>query len=525
MPTEISTCHNCKSNNLTEVNFLEKKISTGEFPKDRAEKINQKIKNVKKKIMRKMKRFLAPILSLKPKTPEVLNIELTNHCPMKCTICPRTYSMDREKGFMDIDLFKKIIDELASYRKKQKNTIFVHHFGESLLHPSFDEALEYGRLKGFPMGISCNPFVLSEEKALRLFKAKPEIVYLMMDGDCNETFYKIRGVKDAYDTSVLNAIKAFEIQKQYSPHTTLKIVIVDNPSFKDATANSIRFWKEEHGIDVYKKTFWNWNGEINEINEMASITQSESVCQQPFESACINWDGTVVPCCADYNKIEVIGDINQKSLLKIWNDIPIKNLREQLNSGIIKSKLCAKCSFTKHIKKTNETFVRGENTIINADITNSFKKNSIIFGKNCLINGKILNYKTGGNIKIGDYCYVGVNSNIFCADKIEIGDNVLIAHNVDIFDHDTHPLDPLERHEHFKAILKGEDNKKVNWNEKPIKICANAWICAKSSILKGVTIGEAAIVATGSIVTKDVEPYTIVAGNPAKKIKDICKPE
>lgn len=62
-----------------------------------------------------------------------------------------------------------------------------------------------------------------------------------------------------------------------------------------------------------------------------------------------------------------------------------------------------------------------------------------------------------------------------------------------------------------------------HYPSRPIKVCNGAWIGASSIILNGVTIGQNAVVGAGSIVTKDVEPYTVVAGNPAHKIKDIGK--
>jgi acetyltransferase-like isoleucine patch superfamily enzyme len=54
-----------------------------------------------------------------------------------------------------------------------------------------------------------------------------------------------------------------------------------------------------------------------------------------------------------------------------------------------------------------------------------------------------------------------------------------------------------------------------------VKICNKAWIGYNVVILKGVVVGEGAVVAAGSVVTKDVEPYTLVAGNPARKIRDL----
>ncbi len=93
---------------------------------------------------------------------------------------------------------------------------------------------------------------------------------------------------------------------------------------------------------------------------------------------------------------------------------------------------------------------------------------------------------------------------------------------MDVFDHDTHPMDSVKRHEHFKAIISsGHPITKVDWNEKPVIICDNAWIATKAIILKGVHIGEGAIVAAGAVVTKDVEPFTVVAGCPAKVIRKV----
>ncbi len=181
--------------------------------------------------------------------------------------------------------------------------------------------------------------------------------------------------------------------------------------------------------------------------------------------------------------------------------------------------------FRKRKKNIVWNCILGENSRIypEAKIENFLdKKDSITIGENTHIRGRLLTYPSGGDIKIGDNSYVGEFSNIWSACKIEIGNNVLISHSVDIFDHDTHPLNPEERKEHFKTIIRrGHPKEKVNWNEKSVKICDNAWIAAKAIILKGVTIGEAAIVAAGTVVTKDVEPYTIVAGNPAIKIGEV----
>ena len=97
--------------------------------------------------------------------------------------------------------------------------------------------------------------------------------------------------------------------------------------------------------------------------------------------------------------------------------------------------------------------------------------------------------------------YINFHSKLHCFNHIEIGENVIISENVIIRDSDNH------------QITGG------NSMFAPVIIKDNAWIGMSAIILKGVTVGEGAIVAAGSVVTKDVPPHTIVAGVPARVIK------
>lgn len=87
--------------------------------------------------------------------------------------------------------------------------------------------------------------------------------------------------------------------------------------------------------------------------------------------------------------------------------------------------------------------------------------------------------------------------------EVRIGKNCLLAPQVQIMDSDFHGL----------------DNPNAAGNSKPVIIEDNVWLATRSMVLKGVHIGEGAVVAAGAIVTKDVAPYTVVAGIPAKAIK------
>jgi acetyltransferase-like isoleucine patch superfamily enzyme len=140
-------------------------------------------------------------------------------------------------------------------------------------------------------------------------------------------------------------------------------------------------------------------------------------------------------------------------------------------------------------------------------------------GNSTIVEGSILFDRNDAAVLIGDRTFIGASS-IVCAEKIEIGNDVLISWGCTIVDHNSHATDWASRKNDVVAWGQG----KKDWsgvNMKPIKISDRVWIGFNSIILKGVTIGEGAIVGAGSVVTKDVPPYTIVAGNPARIIREI----
>ncbi|HEY2526639.1 MAG TPA: acyltransferase [Xanthobacteraceae bacterium] len=162
----------------------------------------------------------------------------------------------------------------------------------------------------------------------------------------------------------------------------------------------------------------------------------------------------------------------------------------------------------------------------NARIRNALgNSDSIVIGKHSYVEGELLTLAHGGTISIGEWCYVGVGTRIWSAASIEIGNRVLISHSVNIFDNISHPLKASLRHEQAKQILTSGHPRNIALEEKQVKICDDAWIGACAMILRGVTVQEGGIVAAGAVVTKDVPPYTIVAGNPAVMVRELSPDE
>jgi len=174
------------------------------------------------------------------------------------------------------------------------------------------------------------------------------------------------------------------------------------------------------------------------------------------------------------------------------------------------------------------TCVLGERAVVlpRARILNAGGDSRRIFiGDQSLIEGELFVFAHGGRISIGKCCYVGPGSRIWSAGSIDIGDRVLISHNVNIFDSLTHPLSPRARHAQFLAIASTGHPKSIDLAEEPVRIGDDAWIGAGAVILKGASIGARAIVGAGAVVTHDVPAATIVAGNPARSIRELTTEE
>ncbi len=166
----------------------------------------------------------------------------------------------------------------------------------------------------------------------------------------------------------------------------------------------------------------------------------------------------------------------------------------------------------------------GENTEILGHIDKRDKNSVIKIGNDCLIEGDLVTETSESLLTIGDNTYIGGGTLIDCVKLISIDNDVLISYGCVLADSNNHSI----RYSLRKNDLSAWKQRKHDWtttDSKPIQICLGAWIGAKTIILKGVTIGEGAVVGAGSVVTKDVPAWTIVAGNPARIIREIPENE
>lgn len=145
---------------------------------------------------------------------------------------------------------------------------------------------------------------------------------------------------------------------------------------------------------------------------------------------------------------------------------------------------------------------------------------TITIGDHCRVFGK-LQTQDSGEIRIGNHSCIYLDSVVGSVDSIRIGNCVVISNHVHIYDNNSHPTSPQLRHQ---MCLEGFDGDAWKWRHSdsaPIVIEDDVWIGEYAAVLKGVTIGTGAVVASHAVVAKDVPPYTIVAGNPARVVKEL----
>lgn len=153
----------------------------------------------------------------------------------------------------------------------------------------------------------------------------------------------------------------------------------------------------------------------------------------------------------------------------------------------------------------------------------------IQLGKDSMVGCEFIFESGQGEVVIGERTFINAGTRLIARSAIRIGDNVTIAWGCTIYDHNSHSLCFIERR---KDIERQSDSYRLgrsfieskDWSSvksKPIVIGNDAWIGFNVTILNGVTIGEGAVVGAGSVVRENVEPWTVVAGNPAVFLKRI----
>lgn len=266
--------------------------------------------------------------------PHRLWVEPTNHCNLRCIICPnRNEALLPSRGFMDFEMFKDIIDEASGFAYD----INLFHRGESLLHPKIYEMIEYVSRKGLVSRLHTNATILTRENAERIFDSGLHYMSISFDGYDRETYEGIRKGASFEKTygNIIEFLRKKRERRAKRPFTVLQVIEVWNEPRKIKDGKKRHFMEAFNGLPLDKVSIrspHNWAGSYGDRSPENRIA---SLCTFPWYSLTIFWNGEIVPCPQDFYGSLKIGNIRDGGIRKIWNGKRLVDLRKTLIEGLI----------------------------------------------------------------------------------------------------------------------------------------------------------------------------------------------
>ncbi len=275
-----------------------------------------------------------PKFAITSNFPSHLDVETSSACQMKCPMCYTTYMDAKNKGIMDFNLYKKIIDEAAKYNVY---SIKLSWRGEPMLNKSIVEMIRYAKQSGIrEVAMLSNGERVTPELAKAIQDAGIDWISFSVDGNANtyniirapalfeETLEKIRFLREYRD-------------KTGRPKPLIRVQSILS-AIQDNAGEFISIWD---GI-ADRVNFISDQARDFEVKEMCH--DQNYVCPTPWQRMSIDYNGVVHQCISDYNGYIRMGDIRKQSVYEIWHGRQFRKLRECFRKHTYLEH-CKACSF------------------------------------------------------------------------------------------------------------------------------------------------------------------------------------
>jgi len=268
-----------------------------------------------------------------------LIIEPTNTCNLRCTFCFVTEGMTREDGFMEFDLFKKIIDDSPDLEH-----LCMHNWGEPLLHKDIFKMIEYAKNKGVNYVVmNTNGTLLTDKMIDQIVDSKLDIIRFSIDGSA-ETFKRVRGVELKKIEQNINKLK--NVKEIRRPELKMGVVFTIEEDTEGDVEDYITHW--EKIVDHVR------------LQPKLITSPRTEICPEPFGKdygkLVVLWDGRVIPCCVDYNANLMIGSVQNETVPNLWENKKMDLLREQHLKGQFPD-TCSNCNECESNKTEKRFFI------------------------------------------------------------------------------------------------------------------------------------------------------------------------
>ncbi|MFZ5652544.1 MAG: radical SAM/SPASM domain-containing protein [Bacillota bacterium] len=261
--------------------------------------------------------------------PKVVLIDTVSYCNLRCSMCGHR-DMKRKKGIMDINLYKKIIDEISEQDKSVR--VWLVFFGEALIlrRKGLFDMIAYAKNKGLTdVVLNSNGNLLDEETARGLIYSGLDAIYFGIDAHSDDTYskYRVGGNYNRVVDNILRLVHLKEKNNSESPDVYVQFVEMDGN--RHELNGFIDFWKNKN-VTVKIRPMVSWAGLVQAPNLNEELKRWP--CYWAMQTMSIADDGRVVMCAVDVDARYVAGDIKNQSLEEVWNG-RLKEIRDLHNSG------------------------------------------------------------------------------------------------------------------------------------------------------------------------------------------------
>ncbi len=234
---------------------------------------------------------------------------------------------------MEFGLYCKIIDEISGFSEPVKRKeIELFHFGESLLHPRIHEMVGYASGKGLRPVLSVNAPQLTPPVLEKILEARAFRIIVSFDGYDESSYREIRGKAADYGKASANIAHIAGLLKAGLTGTNISLRII-RLNRNSAHIEEFKQDWESRGVPVEVRDFFPWSEK--ELVPLGIVQKYPPHMPCPFlwQYLAVQWDGTVVPCCRDYNGVNPMGNVRGSSLVEVWNSARYAEFREQHRTG------------------------------------------------------------------------------------------------------------------------------------------------------------------------------------------------
>lgn len=247
-----------------------------------------------------------------------LYLEITNNCNLSCIFCPRQ-KITRKKGYMDMDLYKHIIDDVID---SNINSINLHGFGEPLLHPDIIEMIKYAKERGVKsVSFNTNGVLLTKDMSLKLIESGLDVIKISIDS-VNPKIYKHMRVGADLDKVIKNVVYLVHLKNKLNK---LKFIIGIQFMTTKLTFDEeiINFTLNKFGTSINLISYGllglrsNSIEGLNELQLAVSPEHRKKPCEIIGNGYAVYWNGDVTVCCGDFNGEFIFGNIKESTLKEL----------------------------------------------------------------------------------------------------------------------------------------------------------------------------------------------------------------